>query len=530
MKTALLLLACAAPSLLAQTSNPFPSPVPKGDIVATVETFASIPNSSGAFARVNQLATTPAGATFAMDQRGPMYAISADGATVTAYLDLRAYPALALYSTSEAGFQSFAFHPDFNTAGAAGYGKFYTVHSTTDRVPTADFTPGGGDNTHDTLLLEWTASDPAATVFTPAIPGALYRELMRIEQPYTNHNAGLAAFNPNARPGEADYGKLYLGIGDGGSGGDPLNLAQNKLRIFGKIIRIDPLGTNSTNGRYGIPADNPFVGDALYLPEIWALGLRNPQRFSWDSAGSGQMFIADIGQGVVEEIDVGVPGANYGWRAREGSYVYISGGSVGANTRNDADGYTYPIAEYDHSEGNAVTAGFVVRGLGASALRGQFLFGDIRLGRVFYFNVGTLPDGGAGSIRELRLRDAGGVEKSYLQMIQGTAPGASRADLRFGTDLAGNIYLLNKQDGIIRRIVAPQLDVSSVSLSGTIFTLQFTSEPGRTDFLLKGSPDLQSFPDDLTDDALLTEPGAGQYQMIIDVAGFPSRYFFRLER
>ena len=147
-------------------------------------------------------------------------------------------------------------------------------------MPEPDFSPGGGSNTHATILLEWTAGDPAAATYDGGPP----RELLRLEQPFRNHNAGHMSFNPLAEPGAADFGLLYVGVADGGSGGDPLGVGQNLGVPYAKILRLDPIGSNSANGQYGIPASNPFVsdGDAGTLGEIYAYGARNPQRFGWD--------------------------------------------------------------------------------------------------------------------------------------------------------------------------------------------------------------------------------------------------------
>ena len=217
---------------------------------------------------------------------------------------------------NERGFQSFAFHPQFNQPGTRGFGKFYTYTDTSNMMPTPDFTPGGGNRhaRHDPARVD--REDPDAARRTTA---ALPRELIRLRQPFANHNAGLLAFNPNAAPGSADFGLLYMSIADGGSGGDPLRLAQNLGSAFGKMFRIDPLGNNSANGKYGIPASNPFVsaGSSRTLGEIYAYGLRNPQRFGWDPR-NGNLFLADIGQNIVEEVSLVTPGANLGWNDWEG--------------------------------------------------------------------------------------------------------------------------------------------------------------------------------------------------------------------
>ena len=443
----------------AQTS----ATIAKGNIVVDLEKFATIPNSDGAPPRVNVLRPDPAGRIFVNDQRGYLYLVSADGATVTPYLNLATYVAL-LQDNGERGFQSFAFHPDFYTAGAAGYGKFYTQASQPNSAAVATFTPGvaGATHDHDEVLLEWTVSDPHASTFTPANAAAPYREILRIARPNSNHNGGYISFNPTATA--ADRGNLYLAMGDSGGGGDPYGLAQMLGNAYGAILRINPLpasvtgGRASTNGQYTIPADNPhYTTNAAFLPEKYAAGFRNPQRYTWDSA-NGRMFIADIGQNTVEEIDIGQPGANYGWNQREGDYLFNSNGSIGADDRGDSatTGFTYPIAEYFHysSIGNAVTTGPVFRDVRIPSLYGRLIFSDFVNGVPYTLDAVNLPDGGTSGITELRLR-SGGVEMSFLSMIQAVNSSATRADLRYGFDASGNVYFLDKQDGIIRRITAP---------------------------------------------------------------------------
>ena len=184
-------------------------------------------------------------------------------------------------------------------------------------------------------------------------------------------------------------------------------------------------------------------------------GFRNPQRFTWDNA-NGRMFVADIGQNHVEEIDVAQAGANYGWNEREGSYVFNSDGSIGANVRSDAasTGFTYPIAEYMHysSLGNAVTTGPAYRGATIPVLVGRLLFSDFVNGVPYTLDADNLPDGGQGGITELRLR-VNATEMSFLDVIHQVNAQATRADLRFGTDADDNVYFLDKQDSIIRRVV-----------------------------------------------------------------------------
>jgi glucose/arabinose dehydrogenase len=230
--------------------------------------------------------------------------------------------------------------------------------------------------------------------------------------------------------------------------------------IFGKILRIDPLGANSKNGKYGIPANNPFVKDASALPEIYAVGLRNPQRFAWDSR-NGNMFVADIGQNTVEEVSLVTAGGNYGWNDWEGSYRFFSRQGVYLENRRSDKRFIYPVVEYGQPDpllqpSSAVTMGAVYRATEIKPLTGMLLFGDNPSGEVFYINADRLPSGGQDPIRRV-LFDDGGTAKTLLQLIkqkneaQGRKP-ATRADLRFGSGPNGEVFLLNKGDGTIRRL------------------------------------------------------------------------------
>jgi hypothetical protein len=391
--------------------------------------------------------------------RGLVYSVSYDGKAVRPYLDINApdWGVGVQFGGTERGFQSFAFHPQFSQRGAPGYGKLYTYTDTANTTPKADFVPGGTNRTHDTVLLEWTAKDAAAAAYDGGTP----RELFRAAQPFPNHNAGQIAFNTLAAPGSPEFGLLYIGFADGGSGGDPFNMAQNLGSAFGKILRIDPLGSNSANGRYGIPAANPFVNDgkAETLGEIYAYGVRNPQRFSWDSK-NGRMFVADIGQNQVEEISPVTAGANLGWNKWEGSFKYVDRQVDLANPRSEA-GLTWPIVEFDHRDPLfqrvAITGVYVYRQTAIRQLEHLMIFGDNPSGEIFAVDADNLPEGGDRAIRRIMLNDKG-TRKTLLQVIreknaaQGKPP-ASRADLRFGVGPQGQIFILNKRDGVIRLLV-----------------------------------------------------------------------------
>jgi glucose/arabinose dehydrogenase len=221
----------------------------------------------------------------------------------------------------------------------------------------------------NTNVVEYTLSGNTA---------AAPRTLLTQAQPYANHNGGNVIFGPD--------GKLYIGLGDGGSAGDPSRNGQNLGTWLGKILRIDP--TPSGGQAYTVPADNPFVGHSGAKPEIWAYGLRNPWRFSFDRA-SGDLWIGDVGQDTYEEVDHaarGQGGQNYEWNLREASHPY----NGGVRPAGGVD----PVYEYSHNGGNcSITGGYVYRGTRIGGLVGSYLFADFCVGRVF-----ALTGGGARAI------------------------------------------------------------------------------------------------------------------------------------
>lgn len=462
-------LLTASPLFAQTTGNPFPAPIEavEGLVVVRAVEFAALPDVGGQAARMMLLVDEPGTRRlFVNDMRGPLYSVSYDGQSVAPYVDINdpRWGVDVEAGSRERGFQSFAFHPQFGQQGTPGYGKFYTWTDTRNNQQPADFRPGGGSNPHHTVLLEWTARDAGAATYDGGLP----RELMRFEQPYSNHNAGMLAFNPVARPGDADFGLLYVGSADGGSGGDPLGLAQNLESAFGKVLRIDPLGSNSANGRYGVPASNPFAGQgqSAALGEIYAYGLRNPQRFGWDRA-NGNLFLADIGQSTIEKVTLVPAGANLGWNLWEGSFRFAGGGrggGVNVEAPRSDPGVTYPVVEYDQQDAllmnsSAVTGVHVYRSGPISQLRDLVLFGDFPSGEIFYFHADRLPQGGQDGIRRVLLNDGSGAgPKTFLQIIRekNTAQGRSpvnRTDLRFGAGPDGQVFLLNKHDGTIRLLV-----------------------------------------------------------------------------
>ncbi|MEE2899004.1 MAG: PQQ-dependent sugar dehydrogenase [Gemmatimonadota bacterium] len=456
-------LLIATPGYAQTPGDPFPNPIETSNdvIVVGFQEFAALPDIDGSAARPMLLVDEPGTARlFVNDMRGPIYGVTYDG-EVTLYLDINdaRWRVPVESSGRERGMQSFAFHPQFNQPGTAGYGRFYTWTDTQDKDPEPDFVSGGGQDSHDTVLLEWAALDPSA----PTYDGGLPRHVLRVEQPFGNHNGGHIAFNPTSSPRNLDFGRLYVGVADGGSGGDPMDLAQNLGSLFGKLIRIQPLGSNSVNGRYGVPAENPYAADGneQTLGEIYASGVRNPQRFGWDSANEN-LFLADIGQNIVEYLSLVTEGADLGWNSWEGSYRFISRQAVDLSDPRGEPGITYPVAEYGQLDPllqrqSAITGVVAYRDRRIPQLEDMVLFGDFPSGEVFYVPADDLPQGGQNGIRRILFRD-GGQTSTLLDLVQAKnseqgRERATRVDLRFGTGPEGRVFVLNKQDGVIRELV-----------------------------------------------------------------------------
>lgn len=472
MKVAFCLLAGLIASLASadqHSPRPIEDPIPEkiamGDL--TVDTIDLIrlprlPDSSQAFAatnahaRIQYLIPIPddSGRVVINDTRGRLYISDGYGRLPVVFLDMRK-EAVALDDSmipNEAGLASVAFHPDYAIPGREGYGKFYTAYSTPSDTGAADYLEDDAGS-HESVIREWTTDDPEADVFSGSS-----REVFRIGQFAPNHNIGTIAFRPYIDRDSPDYGLLYVCLGDGGAAFDPMNYGQTMSEPHGALMRIDPLGGE----RYGIPQDNPFVGVDGVAPEIWAYGLRHPQQFSWDL--DGRLFITDIGQAQVEEVNLGIKGANYGWRVREGTFATANAvgseylGLVFPLPEDEDDTFTYPVAQYDHDEGAAIGSGFVYRGTRIPPLQGKYVFADIVFGRLFYIDADRLVAGDQAEIKELEVLNNGrrfdlleeaGHPNTYTEGL--------RADLRMGIDAEGELYLLTKGDGWVRKIV-PVID------------------------------------------------------------------------
>ena len=282
------------------------------------------------------------------------------------------------YGWSVEGMSAFEFHPGFNEPENPGYGKFYTLTTDLDFTTAPDFI-SGGDTTLHNVLQEWTVDDPASDIFS-----GTSRELIRFQQNRNLHNVNDLEFGND--------GTLFIAVGE-----DLQDAAAAQLdSAFGKILRIDPLGSNSANGRYGIPQDNPFVHDPNVVSEIYAYGLRNPWRMTVDQE-TGALWAFDVGRSSIEEVNKVVPGGNYGWPIKEGSMLNAREAfpdepdPVTGLTRAEADGLIDPVFEYDHMQGVTVVGGLVYHGDEFPWLKGKVIFADLGMGsvstpapRVFY--------------------------------------------------------------------------------------------------------------------------------------------------
>jgi glucose/arabinose dehydrogenase len=349
----------------------------------------------------------------------------------------------------ERGLLGIAFHPGFSDPTSPGFGKFYT-YTSEPVAGAADFTvPNPNTFDHQSVVAEWQVSAGDPDVADPATR----REVLRIDEPQFNHNGGKLAF----RPGEP---YLYISLGDGGNANDVgdghnniTGNGQDLTNVLGKILRIDPLDPTltptssdpaSANGRYRVPADNPFISSGTAVHEIYAYGLRNPFRFSFD-ATSGRLIVGDVGQNNVEEVDFVEAGKNYGWNRKEGSFLFDpNDGSITPDTSPDP-ALTEPILEYSHDDGQAVIGGLIDRGTGVPALTGKYVFGDLASpvtgqGRLFYSDFTN------GLIQELRIGD---TARPFGLFLKG-----------FGKDDTGEVYVLadtnigpSGNGGVVEKIV-----------------------------------------------------------------------------
>ena len=433
-------------------SDPIPAPIRAGSIKVGLRTVATglVSPVAGAFAPGIKHRL------FVADQIGKIWSVNVGHhpGRKTLFADLR--PLIVKLgdiipgsSYDERGLLGIAFHPDYQENGLV-----YTYLTEPWRRP-ADFStqPGVRRNCDawlpfsprpcQNVVIEWQVRDPSDPNTT--IRMSSKRELLRIDKPQFNHNAGALAFGLD--------GMLYISVGDGGfandkapghvPGGNAQSLAPSN--VLGKILRIDPRGHNSANGQYGIPQDNPFVG-RRGADEIFAYGFRNPYRMSFDQ-NTGQLWVGDVGQNDIEEVDVVRAGGNYGWHVKEGTFTFNpgtaldpEGGFVSANNPGVPSNLIDPVAEYDHTAphgsvepGEAIVGGFVYRGSKVPALAGKYVFGD-------YSRVFGKPEG-----RLFYMCASPDVTHRVCNLV--THPGI--AVFGFARDAAGELYVLGNRTGVV---------------------------------------------------------------------------------
>ena len=410
-----------------ELKDPIPEKIQMSELVVDLQIAATIPPSSneGQKTRICKLDYRPdTKDVFVVDLRGKLYQLTSKGPEL--YLDLaKELPKFIDKPGLATGFGSFAFHPDF-----AKNGLLYTTHVESPGSGVADFAYADSIK----VALQWVLSE---------WKDGKHRELLRANMVSQIHGVQEITFNPLAKPGDEDYGLLYIGIGDGGAveNGYPF-VAHNKNNVWGSILRIDPQGNSSKNQHYGIPKTNPFGN------EIFAYGFRNPHRISWSK--TGQMLASNIGHHNIESLYIVEAGHDYGWPEREGTFVM--------NYRKTMDfvyplppddaknNYTYPVAEYDHDEGNAISGGLEYWGTKLKPLMGKYIFGDIVKGRLFYVEMKDLVIGRQAVIKEFQLT-FNGEKKTLVDLT-----GESKVDVRFGRDHTGEMYILTKPDGRVYKI------------------------------------------------------------------------------
>lgn len=377
--------------------DPIPAPIQRGSIRLRLKQIAS------GLTAPNWAVPAPNDPEhlYVSDQDGKLWRINLTTNNKEVFLDfselLVPLGASGSNSFDERGFLGFAFHPQFVENGLL---YTYTSEPAGEESDFSTIPPGASPN-HRSVIREWRLNPNISNQAQANVEEM--RVLLTVDQPQFNHNAGALNFGPD--------GMLYIAFGDGGGADDrdgqdfggvpmighgPNGNGQNTSNPLGKLLRIDPAGRNSSNGQYGIPNDNPFVGSNTALNEIYAYGFRNPFRFSFDPE-TNLLVLADVGQNGIEEVDVIQAGGNYGWSLKEGSFRFEpNGNEPGFVTDGQIAGdFIDPVIQYDHDEGTAVIGGFIYRGKAIPVLQGMYLFGDVAKtgngdGRIFYSNGSSI--------------------------------------------------------------------------------------------------------------------------------------------
>jgi glucose/arabinose dehydrogenase len=372
----------------AEGLTPMVPPPPSQPRIETVATGLNYP----------VYATSPAGddRLFVVEKSGYIRIVADDVLVSGAFLDIHTL----VSSGYEQGLLGMAFHPDY-----ASNGLFYVSYT---------------DTSGDSRIVEYEVSG------NPNVADAASaRPILEVDQFASNHNGGMITFDPD--------GYLLFGLGDGGGGGDPREHGQDKSTLLGSMLRLDVDGDDfpsDSSRNYAIPADNPYVGTAG-ADEIWAIGLRNPWRFSVDEA-TGLLYIGDVGQTAWEEIDVApvdAAGLNYGWDWFEGNHCYETGDGC------NREGLTFPVVEYSHSQGCSVTGGYVYRGTEMADLDGHYFYADFCRGELLSFKY---VDGLVGA------------QRNWSSQV-----GTLGAVTSFAVDDEDRLYIMNSSGSLMRLAPTP---------------------------------------------------------------------------
>jgi glucose/arabinose dehydrogenase len=446
----------------AQIEDPIPGPIPQSTISIQLDQI------TGALSSPNWAtdAGDGSGRLFVVDQPGQVYIIENGMLLPDPLLDVSpgnpdSVPSIVNLNTGfdERGLLGLAFHPEFSNPAADGFRKFYTYTSEPEGRAADYPLPAPGGINHQSAIREWSVdpSDPNR------VDPASVRELLRVDEPQFNHNAGAIAFGPDDL--------LYIAFGDGGAADDQGGghvaggNGQDLSSVLGSIIRIDVAGDDfpaEADRNYAVPADNPFVGQAGAAEEIFAYGFRNPFRFSFDRT-TGDLVVGDVGQNDIEEVDIVTSGGNFGWPVKEGTFLFDMNGTDSGFVTGDSPGspagLTDPVLQYDHDEGIAVIGGFVYRGSALPDLQGKYLFGELAgptgFGRLF---AGDLD---AGTFEEL-IPAGAGLDGLVLK--------------GFGQDEDGELYVLASDitgpfgQGFLFRVVPEPSSVALLLLAAGLLS------------------------------------------------------------
>ncbi len=426
---------------LVEILDPIPEKIKSSNIVLNLKLIAEIPHSSPTklHTRIVKMDFHPVTKeNFILDLNGKLYQLL-DNKPVE-YLNIAEYmPKFINVPGLATGFGNFEFHPEFGKNGL-----LYTSHTEAVGLKKADFAYADSIPIKlQYIITEWQTDKPMEVTFK-----GKSRELFRVNMVNQIHGVQELAFNPLAKKGTEDYGLLYIGIGDGGSVEQGFwQIPNNPKHIWGNILRIDPLGRNSKNGQYGIPKSNPFT-NSDNLGEIYAMGFRNPHRFSWTK--SGKMLVTNIGQKLIESVNIVKKGQNYGWPMREGTFLVNHKGNLNKVYSLPKDDYkykyTYPAIQIDHDEISAICGGYEYFGEKIAALKGKYLFGSVVEGRIFIVPEKDLIFGKQTVPKECSI-SINGKMTTFRELTQN-----NRVDLRIGQDVSGELYFFTKPDGKIYKL------------------------------------------------------------------------------